>query len=142
MKILLTLILVLFSAFGYGESLETDANSGAGLVKTGSQFLAQGKLAQARKVFLAAHKAHPRSENATLKLAGVDLALNDFSAAIPLYKAVIAANPNSAKAFIGLGIAYLHAGDKSMSRALFQEALRLEPGRRKDLEPLIAALSD
>jgi len=107
----------------------------------GTRLLEQGKLEPARKAFEAAASADPRSVDALMKLAGVNLAQNHFSAAITLYKRAIGLDPNNAKAFIGLGIAYLHSGDKTLTRAALEEALRLEPRRKEQLAPIIASLS-
>ena len=117
------------------------SNSAVGLIADGTRLLEQGKLEPARAAFEAAAKADPRSVAAYVKLAGVNIAQNNFSAAIAIYKQAIGLDPNNAKAFIGLGIAYLHSGDKSLTRAALEEAMRLEPGRKTQLAPIIAGLS-
>lgn len=120
----------------------TPPPSATDLIANGTRLLEQGKLEPAQQAFAAAVKADPRSVDAHMKLAGVNLVQNNFTAAIALYKQAIALNPNNARAFIGMGIAYLHSGDKSMSRALFEEALRLEPKRREQLAPILAKLDE
>lgn len=75
-----------------------------------------------------------------MKLAGLLLSRNDFSASMKEYQRVIGLDSRNAKAWIGLGIAYLHSGDKSLARAVWEEALRLEPARKEQLAPLIAQL--
>ena len=117
------------------------SNSAVELIADGTRLLEQGKLEPARTAFEAAAKADPRSVAAYMKLAGVNIAQNNFSAAISIYKHVIGLDPNNAKAFIGLGIAYLHSGDKSLTRAALEEAMRLEPGRKTQLAPIIATLN-
>jgi cytochrome c-type biogenesis protein CcmH/NrfG len=139
------LLLALVSVFSLSALSPVWASAAPGgaadLIADGMRLLEQGKLEPAQKAFEAAVRADPRSVDATMKLAGVNIAQNNFTAAIALYKRAIALNPNNAKAFIGMGIAYLHSGDKSMSRALFEEALRLEPGRKDQLAPIMAKLS-
>ncbi len=118
------------------------ASGGAAeLIAKGTRLLEQGKLEPARAALEAAAKADPRSVEAYLKLAGVNIAQNNFSAAIAIYKHAIGLDPNNAKAFIGLGIAYLHSGDKSLTRAALEEAIRLETGRTTQLAPIIATLN-
>ena len=117
------------------------SNSAVELIADGTRLLEQGKLEPARTAFEAAAKADPRSVAAYMKLAGVNIAQNNFSAAIAIYKQAIGLDPNNAKAFIGLGIAYLHSGDKSLTRAALEEAMRLEPGRKTQLAPIIATLN-
>ena len=117
------------------------SNSAVELIADGTRLLEQGKLEPARTAFEAAAKADPRSVAAYMKLGGVNIAQNNFSAAIAIYKHAIGLDPNNAKAFIGLGIAYLHSGDKSLTRAALEEAIRLEPARNTLLAPIIAKLN-
>jgi Tfp pilus assembly protein PilF len=114
----------------------------AQLIAKGDQLATQGKLADAQKSYETALKADPRSVDAYMKVAGVQIAQNDFGAAIKTYKDVIGLDPNNAKAFIGLGIAYLHSGDKSLTKAALEEALRLEPKRKEQLGPIMAMLDE
>lgn len=111
------------------------------LIAAGTRLLEQGKLEPAREALEAATKADPYSVAAYMKLGGVNIAQNNFSAAISAYKHAIGLDPNNAKAFIGLGIAYLHSGNKSLTRAALEEAMRLEPGRKTQLAPIIARLN-
>lgn len=111
-------------------------------IAVGRQLLEQGQLQPARTAFEAATLADPRSVDAHIRLAGVHIAMNDFVAAIGVYKQAIGLDPHNAKAFIGLGIAYLHSGDKSLTRAALQEALRIEPSRSAQLAPILAQLDE
>ncbi len=111
------------------------------LIAQGTHWLEQGQFDRARQAFEAAAQAEPRSVAAHMKLAGVNLAQNHSDAAIAHYQRVIGLDPKQAKAFIGLGIAYLHKGNKSLTRAAFAEAIRLEPEREAQLAPIIAELN-
>ncbi len=75
-----------------------------------------------------------------MRLAGLLLSRNNYSASTKEYQRLIGLDPKNAKAWIGLGIAYLHSGDKSMTRAAWEEAMRLEPARQQQLAPLLARL--
>ena len=123
------------------NSTAVASNTATELIADGTRLLEQGKLEPAREALEAATKADPRSVEAYMKLGGVNIAQNNFSAAIAIYQHAIGLDPNNAKAFIGLGIAYLHSGDKSLTRAALDEAIRLEPGRRTQLAPIIAELN-
>ncbi len=136
-------VFALISVLGFLSPAWASAAPGASdLIADGTHLLEQGKVEAARKAYEAAVKADPRSVDAIMKLAGLNIAQDNFTAAITLYKQAIAINPNNAKAFIGMGIAYLHGGDKSMSRALFEEALRIEPNRKEQLAPIMAMLDE
>jgi len=117
------------------------SDSAADLIASGTRLFEQGKLEPAREAFEAATKADPRSVEAHMRLAGVNIAQYNFSAAIAVYRQAIGLEPNNAKAFIGLGIAYLHGGNNSLARAAFEEAIRLEPRRATQLAPIITKLN-
>lgn len=141
MKPLTRLSVALLCALSLNTAIAAVPNSATDLIADGTRLLEQGKLEPAQKAFEAAVKVDPRSVAAYMKLAGVNIAQNKFNAAIAIYKQAIALDPNNAKAFIGLGIAYLHSGDKPLTRAALEEALRLEPGRKDQLAPIMAKLS-
>lgn len=75
-----------------------------------------------------------------MKLAGLYITRKDYSAGTKQYQRAISLDPKNPKAWIGLGIAYLHSGDKSLTRAAWEEALRLDPARKEQLAPLLAKL--
>jgi tetratricopeptide (TPR) repeat protein len=108
------------------------------LVAQGDKQWAAGKAADARKSFEAAVAADPKSPAAIMKLGGFLLASNDHAAAIQTYQRAISLDGNNAKAWIGLGIAYLHTGQKELSRAAFDEAVRADPSRKAQLASLTA----
>ena len=120
----------------FAGAVRADATSS--LLAKGYQQWSAGHLDQAAKSYEQAVKADSRSVEAHMKLAGLYIARKDYSASTREYHRVIGLDPKNAKAWIGLGIAYLHSGDKSLTRAAWEEALRLEPGRREQLAPLLA----
>ncbi|MBI4984421.1 MAG: tetratricopeptide repeat protein [Rhodocyclales bacterium] len=117
--------------------------SAAGAWAADDVFLAQGnkqweagKLADARKSFELAVAADPRSADAHMKLGGLLLASSDHAAAIRTYQRTISLDANNAKAWMGLGLAYLHTGQRELSQAAFDEAIRIEPSRKAQLARL------
>lgn len=109
----------------------------ATLISQGDKAWADKKLDEAKKNFQAAVAANPRSITAHMKLAGYLLANNQFTGAIETYQKTISLDNNNAKAWMGLGMAYLHTGQKELSRAAFSEAVRIEPARKAQLAKLI-----
>lgn len=109
----------------------------ATLISQGDQAWAAKKLDEAKKNFEAAVAGNPRSVTANMKLAGYYLANNQFPGAIQTYQKTISLDNNNAKAWMGLGMAYLHTGQKELSRAAFSEAVRIEPARKTQLAKLI-----
>jgi Tfp pilus assembly protein PilF len=116
------------------------ADNSSALLAQGYQQWSQGHLDQAQHSYELAIKADPRSVEAHMKLAGLDITRKDYSASTKQYQRAISLDPKNPKAWIGLGIAYLHSGDKSLTRAAWEEALRLDPARKEQLAPLLAKL--
>jgi Tfp pilus assembly protein PilF len=132
----------LAASLALGGSWAATPDKAESLLASGTRLLEQGKLEPAQKAYEAAVKADPRSVDAKMKLAGVYIAQNNFTAATRTYQQVIGLDPTNAKAFIGLGIAYLHSGDKALTRAALEEALRLEPQRKVQLAPILSQLDE
>lgn len=101
-----------------------------------------GKLDDAQKSFEAAVAADPTSVDTRLRLAGFQLSRQQTSACIANYQKVISAEPKNSRAWIGLGMAYLHSGRAPLARAAFEEAIRVDPARQEKLAPLIAKLDE
>jgi len=102
----------------------------------GDKLWAEGRTAEARQSFEAAIAAEPKSAVALMKLGGLLLASNDQAVAIQIYQRAISLDHNNAKAWIGLGVAYLHTGQKDLSKAAFAEAIRADPSRKSQLAGL------
>ena len=118
------------------NAMAASASSAESLAQ-GDRLWAQGKLQDARAAFEQAVQNDPRSAPALMKLGGLLLSNQDFAAAIATYKKVIGLDGNHARAWMGLGMAYLHTQQKDLSRAAFAEAVRIEPRRKQQLAALI-----
>lgn len=116
------------------------STSAAATVEQGQRQWEEGKLEAAQKSFEEAVKAAPRSVDAHMKLAGIQVSRLNYSAAIATYRNALALDANNAKAWMGMGMCYIHAGGREMARAAFEEALRADPGRKQQLEPVLAEL--
>jgi Flp pilus assembly protein TadD len=113
------------------------APSGIELLAQGDRLWEQGKVEEARKSFELAVSTNPGSVDARLKLGGMLLSNKDYSAAIQTYQQTISLDGNNAKAWMGLGFAYLHTGRQELSRAAFGEAVRSDPKRKPQLARLM-----
>ena len=110
------------------------------LIQQGDQQWAAGQLDAAQSTFEQAVQAEPRSVKAHMKLAGLQLSRQEFAACIATYQRTIGLDANNAKAWLGLGFAYLHTGQNALSLAAFNEAIRIEPGHKVKLESILVKL--
>jgi Tfp pilus assembly protein PilF len=109
-------------------------------IEQGNRLWEEGKHEEAQKRFEEAVKADPKSVDAKMKLAGIQLTRLSYSGAILTYRDVLALDPKNAKAWMGMGMCYLHSGSREMARSAFEEALRADPSRKQQLEPVLAEL--
>lgn len=114
----------------------------ARLLAQGDKQWTAGKPDEARKSFEQAVVIAPHSIDAGMKLAGLQLASRDYAVAIASYQRTISLDGNNAKAWIGLGMAYLHGGQPELARAAFGEAVRADPGRKAQLARLLDQPAD
>lgn len=128
-----------FIAPGAANSANAAKADEASLMAQGDKAWAEKKLDEAKKNFEQAVTANPRSVEAHMKLAGFMLANQNFVPAIQTYQKTISLDNNNAKAWMGLGMAYLHTGQKDLSRAAFSEAVRIDPSRKAQLAKLTEA---
>lgn len=131
--------LAVLAALLVSPSLQAEgivAPAGAALIEQGDKLWADGKTDLAKASFEQAVSAMPRSPAARMKLAGLLLVTGRYAEAIRSYHDVIGLDSENAKAWIGIGLAYRHAGEKELSRAAFAEAIRIEPARRTELAGL------
>lgn len=77
-----------------------------------------------------------------MRLAGFQLSRQQTTDCIINYQKVISQEPKNSKAWIGLGLAYLHSSRAPLARAAFEEAIRVDPARKEKLAPLIAKLDE
>lgn len=110
------------------------------LLAQGEQQWAAGELDQAQKSFEQALQAQPRSVSAHMKLAGLQLSRQQFTACIDTYQRAIGLDANNARVWLGLGFAYLHTGQDALAMAAFNQAVRADPSTQEKLAPLLAKL--
>lgn len=108
-------------------------------IAQGSKQWAAGQLDSARKSLEQAVATYPKSIDARMKLGGLLLSTGKYAEAIEAYQRVISLDSHIARAWMGLGIAYIHGGNKELSRAAFGEAVRIDPSRKMQLARLLEA---
>ncbi len=129
---------LIFAACSLGAQAGTAGES----IAKADRYWADNKLDDAQRAFEAAVKAEPDSVSIRLRLAGFQLSRQQTSDCIDNYHKVISQEPKNSKAWIGLGMAYLHSGRPTLARAAFEEAVRVDPGRKETLGPLLTKLNE
>ena len=117
------------------------APSTAELIGQGDKLWGEGQTAKAQQAFEAAAGAEPRSVPVLLRLAGFQLANRQLDASVATYQRAIGLDPKNAKPWLGLSLAYLHAGKRDLAQTALDEVLRLDPQKREQLAPLQASLA-
>ncbi len=110
------------------------------LIEQGNREWAAGALDQAAASYRAAIGRDPKHVDAYMKLAGLHMARQEYRAGVETFQKAIGLDPNNANAFIGLAIGYLHMGNPALAQAALEEAVRIDPGKRATLEPLMARI--
>jgi cytochrome c-type biogenesis protein CcmH/NrfG len=134
--------LLLVGALTLAGSFPAMAETASQAVARADQLWADGKLEQAGKAFEAATLLDPGSVDIRLRQAGFQLSQQQREAAIANYRLVIGKQPNNSKAWIGMGVALLHNSHPAMAREAFAEAIRVDPSRKAQLDPVLARLDE
>ena len=119
-------------------AMQVAAGDALTAIDRGEQALRAGQLEAAEAAFQEALTLEPESVNARLRLAGVQVARMEDAAAIENFQKVIGVQPQNARAFIGMGLAFLHQGRYGLARAALQEAVAADASRQGEIAPLLA----
>jgi Tfp pilus assembly protein PilF len=84
-------------------------------------------LDQAEAILKDVIKEHPQSLDAHRKLMGVYLLKQDYSNSIRTMQEAITLSPEDPKLFISLAFLYEHSGSLEFSKAMLEQALKLDP---------------
>ena len=68
----------------------------------------------------------------------MQLLRQEYRAGVENFQRAIALDPDNADAFIGMALAYLHMGQYGLARASLQEAQRIAPAKREEIEKVLA----
>jgi tetratricopeptide (TPR) repeat protein len=108
------------------------------LMQQGQRQLDAGELEQAELTFNEVVAQNPDSALGYTRLGGVQLLRQDYRAAIDSFQRAIALDQSNADAFVGMALAYLHMGQYGLARASLQEAQRIAPAKRDEIEKVLA----
>ena len=133
--LLFGIAMMLMFAFAIPQS--TAGQDVTALLEQGNRQSATGDIEGAFESYKHAVENDPKSVDARFKLAAMQMVRGEYRASIENYKTVISMEQNNANAFVGMGIAYLHLGSHGLARAAFEEALKLDPSKRNDIQHVI-----
>jgi Tfp pilus assembly protein PilF len=108
------------------------------LMQQGQRQLDAGELEQAELTFKEAVTQNPDSTLGYTRLGGVQLLRQEYRAGVENFQRAIALDPDNADAFIGMALAYLHMGQYGLARASLQEAQRIAPAKREQIDRVLA----
>ena len=136
-------ILILCLAAAWGGS--TTAATALELLEQADLAWSQDELEDAEALFLEA-VANAVDGEPSLRLGGFYLGQNRLAEAVERFQQAISAGlpaeSMQARAFVGMGIAYLHLGQGALARAALEEAVRVDPAREEEVRPLLDQLAD
>lgn len=96
-----------------------------------------GEADAARDVLRGIIDNDPKNFEAHVRLGGLELSTGHYSSAIEHLKMAAGLDQESPRPFIGLSLAYIHAGKNSLAMAATQEAIRRDPSKKEALQPLL-----
>ena len=108
------------------------------LMQQGQRQLDAGELEQAMLTFEQVVAQNPDFALGHTRLGGVQLLRQDYRAGIESFQRAIALDSGNADAFIGMALAYIHLGQYGLARASLEEAQRIAPAKRAQIEEVLA----
>jgi tetratricopeptide (TPR) repeat protein len=136
-------ILILGFAAGWGGL--THARTAGEYIEQADLAWSRDDLEGAEALFLEA-VANATDGEPALRLGGFYLGQNRLAEAVERFQQAISAGlsaePMRARAFVGMGVAYLHLGQSALARAALEEAVRIDPSREEQVRLLLDRLAD
>jgi len=130
------LIVLAFSALLAGPVLA--GNGAESLIQQGYEQTKEGQLDAALATLQQAVNQYPDSSLAHTRLGGVQVLRQEYSAGVKSFQQAIMLDQNNASAFIGMAMAYLHMGRRSLARQALVEAQRLDPTKKPEIDKVLA----
>ncbi len=119
-------------------ALPAAATDTATLIQQGEAKLAAGETDAGLALFEQAAAQDPTSSVARTRVGGALLLAQRHADAIESFRQAIMLDGQNADAFIGMALAYLHAGDYTLARASLEEAKRIDPAKQTKIDEVIA----
>lgn len=108
------------------------------LLEDGQAKAAAGDIQGALAVFESMTREHPDSAEAFAHLGGMQLLDQRYREAVQSFQQAVSLGVEDARAFIGMGMAYLHLGQLGPARAALVEAQHRGTARPNEVAELIA----
>jgi tetratricopeptide (TPR) repeat protein len=115
------------SLFLAASTSSATADTYSDFIEQGNKFWNENMLDAAEKSFRQAAEQVPEHADAYERLANLYLVSNRIADSIPLFKHAIMLDPENAKLFAGLSLAYLHQQEYSKANAMANQAKVLDP---------------
>ena len=116
----------------------TAETSTADLLEQGQQQLDAGDLDQALTSFQLVVEHDPQSTIGYTRLGGVQILRQEYRSGIQSFQTAVLLDQNNSDAFVGMALAYIHLGQYSLARASLQEAQRVGPDRKAEIDKVLA----
>lgn len=117
--------------------LEAHADSG---LDKGLNLAERGDIRGALAAYKAAVEANPEWAEAHARLGGMQLISQHYADAVQSFQAAIRLGGEGARAFVGMGMAYLHMGQYQAARAALLEAKAHGVRRSEDVDQVLVWL--
>ncbi len=135
----LSLLLLALLLCGSWMALAAD---GASLISEGESKLKAGEIDAAIALLRQAVDQDPGSTLAYTRLGGALVLKQEYDPAIEAFRKAIMLDGANADAFVGMSVAYLHAGDYALARAALVEAKRIDPSKQAEIDKLITYIDE
>ena len=99
---------------------------------------ASGDIQGALQIYQDLTRQHPESAEAFAHLGGMQLLDQRYQDAVRSFQQAVTLGDETARSFIGMGMAYLHLGQLGPARAAFVEAQQRGSDRPDDIADIIA----
>jgi tetratricopeptide (TPR) repeat protein len=140
-RVLATVCLIVSAALAAQSDTAVDIEA---LLTQGDQAWQLGEMQEAEEALLRAIKAAPDSPAPLIRLGGLQLSQQHYSESLRSYQAVLSLDPDDqtlGRAYLGMGLAYLHTGDRELAREAFMQASEhVTEERRTDVERILEYL--
>jgi tetratricopeptide (TPR) repeat protein len=97
-----------------------------------------GKLDDALSTLQQAVSKDPTSSLARSRLGGIRVLRQEYSAGIKDFQQAIMLDQNNSTAFVGMAVAYLHMSQYSLARAALDEAGKIDPAKKPEIDKVLA----
>jgi tetratricopeptide (TPR) repeat protein len=118
------------------------AGAASDLIGQGEAQLKEGRFEEAIATLQEAVATDPGSSLALTRLGGAQVLKQEYAAGIESFKRAISLDAKNADAFLGMAVAYLHSGRYALARAALEEAKRIDPSKRAEVDKLIAWIDE